>query len=68
VEPLATGGNVGVGDGDGTTTDGGTADDPPPPPHPTALAAIARNATEHVTVRHKPMSFGSGIHNTRLVI
>ena len=68
VELLATGGNVGEGAGDGVATDEGIADDPPPPPHPTALAANASNANEYFAVRHKPMSYGSGTYDTRLVI
>ena len=53
VEPLATGGNVGVGDA--VTTAGGVADEPPPP-HPTAHAASASIAAEYFAVRHEPMS------------
>ena len=68
VELVTTGGSVGEGDGVGATTDGGIDDEPPPPPHPTAVAANASNATECFIERHKPMSFGSGMHNARLVI
>ncbi|HEV2737263.1 MAG TPA: hypothetical protein VGU66_01680 [Candidatus Elarobacter sp.] len=65
IDPLAAGGNVGVGDG--ITTDGGIADEPPPPPHPTALAAKAISAADNFAVRHEPMSCGSGVNTARLV-
>ena len=70
VELVTTGGSAGegVGDGDGAAIDDGIDDEPPPPPHPTAVAANASNATEYFTERHKLMSFGSGMHNARLVI